>query len=302
LAEVVIVLGILGLVAELTLPPLITNVSQNILNTASAVFTTKLDEAMNQMAIADALTGYATNDAFIDEFSKYVKIAKRCTSANLNECFVSTFKTAGGQSLTTLSDFKTSSDLQTFNNSNPLIGLILLNGTSIIMAYNPNCTPDETQKYNTSVPKTSCMSMVYDTNASKGPNTVGKDILTINATLSACDIRISGLCIAAGDTTRTPINTCTDTTWDTNLTANTYCATNYWAGAKKSCSDQGMRLPSKTELNTIYTNKATISGINSAAYYWSATEYSSDSAWFQYFANGVQGLTKGNGYNVRCVR
>ena len=172
------------------------------------------------------------------------------------------------------------------------------------MAYNPNCTPDETQKYNTSVPKTSCMSMVYDTNASKGPNTVGKDILTINATLSACDIRISGLCIAAGDTTPSAINTCTDTTWDTNLTANAYCATNYWAGAKKSCSAQGMKLPDLTELNTIYTNRATISGINLAACYWSATEYTPSDAYFVYFLIKNQSgyYTKNHGINVRCVR
>ena len=172
------------------------------------------------------------------------------------------------------------------------------------MAYDPNCTPDETQKYNTSIPKTSCMSMVYDTNASKGPNTIGKDILTLNATISTCDgTKIGGLCIAAGDTTRTPINTCTDTTWDTNLTANAWCATNYWAGAKKSCSDQGMRLPSITELNTIYTNRATISGINSAALYWSATEYNAV-AWLQNFSNGYQynGTSEYNAGNVRCVR
>ena len=303
MAEVLIALAIVGVVAALTIPPLITNVTQNTFNTASAVFTRKLEEAANQMSVAGDLTGYTTNEQFADAFTKYIKVAKRCTSANLNECFVSQFTTSGGQDIVVSSDLKTSSHLGTFNNSNPLIGFLLLNGTSVIMAYNPNCTPSEADKYNTSQSHTTCMSMLYDTNASAGPNKMGKDITALNANITACDVRVSGLCIAAGDTTSVSINTCSDSTWDSNLSANSYCADNRWAGAKKSCSDQGMRLPSKAELNTIYTNRATISGLNLAAYYWSATEGNADTAWYQYFPNGIQyNHYKSCALNVRCVR
>ena len=304
LAEVLITVGIIGVIAAITIPPLITNVTQNVFNTSTAVFNRKLEEATNQMAIADALSGYTTNEQFADAFVKYIKISKRCTSANLTECFVPKFRTGNDKSIITTRDLRTSADLTTFNNSNPLVGFTLLNGSSIIMAYNPDCAPDESKKYDASVKKTACMSMVYDINSLSGPNKMGKDILTINANITACDTQIGDLCIAAGDTTPTLLNTCTDTTWDANLTNNGYCAGNYWAGAKKSCSDQGMKLPDQTELNIIYDNRATISGLNLATGYWSATEQYPGGARLQYFYNGggQDWNYKKFGYAVRCVR
>ena len=202
-----ITLGIIGVVAAITLPTLITNVTQNTFDTATKVFNTKLDEAANQMSAADDLSGYTTNEQFADTFAKYVKISKRCTSANLNQCFVPKFRTSDNQGVTTSAALQTSADLITFNNANPLVGFTLLNGTNIIMAYNPNCAPSESDKYNTSIKKTACMSMVYDINGYKGPNKLGSDILTINANITSCDVRLSSFCVAAGDTTPTPYGT-----------------------------------------------------------------------------------------------
>lgn len=70
-------------------------------------------------------------------------------------------------------------------------------------------------------------------------------------------------------------------------------------------------LPSKNELNAIYTNKAAIdvtalanggeAFANSA--YWSSTEYDSSSAWFHAFNTGFQVFdSKGDSYRVRAVR
>ena len=112
-----------------------------------------------------------------------------------------------------------------------------------------------------------------------------------------------GLCIAAGDTAYSSINTCSDTTWDSYGATNPYCATNYWAGAKKKCSEQGMRLPNQTELNTIYTNKATISGLISV-WYWADTDYSNDGALgFDLRGNPSNtGSVKHVSEGVRCVK
>ena len=95
----------------------------------------------------------------------------------------------------------------------------------------------------------------------------------------------------------------------------------YTGGAAKVCNDYTITvngiiyndwfLPSKDELNQMYTNKATInttaaanSGSNSFDYsYWSSTEYDVDDAWLQNFGNGVQYLPiKGYTGNVRAVR
>ena len=302
LAEVLITVGIIGVVAAIILPTTLKSVSSWIFSTSNAVFLSKLKEATNQMALNSPMVGYATNDAFIDEFSKYVKIAKRCTSSNLNECFVSRFTTST-QAINVGTSLMTGADLGQIANTSTLSGLVLLDGTTILMAYSPICDINASV-YNTSEDKTTCMALLYDVNGKNPPNKMGSDIQTLNASVSSCDIRVGTLCVASGDTTPVLINTCSDSTWDTNLTANTYCATNYWAGAKKSCSDQGMKLPDLTELNTIYTNRATISGINLAAAYWSATEYTPSDAYFVYFPIHNQSgyYTKNHGINVRCVR
>jgi hypothetical protein len=69
-------------------------------------------------------------------------------------------------------------------------------------------------------------------------------------------------------------------------------------------------LPSKDELNLMYENigQGNVSGLGNvgnfaSTYYWSSTEYDSDRAWLQYFANGGQyDNVKGNTNNVRAVR
>ncbi len=61
-------------------------------------------------------------------------------------------------------------------------------------------------------------------------------------------------------------------------------------------------LPSRDELNKLYINRTAIGGF-AAAYYWSSSEDSYDSAWFQVFVNGSQGnYGKFNSYYVRAVR
>jgi len=70
-------------------------------------------------------------------------------------------------------------------------------------------------------------------------------------------------------------------------------------------------LPSKNELNDVYLNKATINTTATAnggevfanAFYWSSTEFDSDSAWVQRLSNGLQGnVSKASNLRVRAVR
>jgi hypothetical protein len=90
--------------------------------------------------------------------------------------------------------------------------------------------------------------------------------------------------------------------------------TDYAAGLARDYNGGGYTdwfLPSKDELNLMYTNKATINTTASANggsdfadyYYWSSTEYDNDSAWGQNFVNGGQGgLNKNHASYVRAVR
>ena len=61
-------------------------------------------------------------------------------------------------------------------------------------------------------------------------------------------------------------------------------------------------LPSKDELNELYTNKTTVGGFSSA-YYWSSSELGANYAWTQSFYDGFQSnLTKNSTLFVRPVR
>ncbi len=61
-------------------------------------------------------------------------------------------------------------------------------------------------------------------------------------------------------------------------------------------------LPSKDELNQLYINRA-LCGSFAGDYYWSSSEMTSDTAWYQYFSDGYQGGgTKSYYSRVRAVR
>ena len=90
--------------------------------------------------------------------------------------------------------------------------------------------------------------------------------------------------------------------------------TSYAAGLARAYTGGGYTdwfLPSKDELNKMYTNRATINttaAANSGSdfvsnYYWSSTEDDNRYAWWQNFVNGNQGGSfKGTTYYVRAVR
>ena len=91
--------------------------------------------------------------------------------------------------------------------------------------------------------------------------------------------------------------------------------TSYAAGLARAYTGGGYSdwfLPSKDELNKMYTNRATInttatsnsgSSFSTNNYYWSSTELGVNAAWLQSFSNGNQySSSKGFTYNVRAVR
>ena len=77
-----------------------------------------------------------------------------------------------------------------------------------------------------------------------------------------------------------------------------------WEDANKVCADlgDGWRLPTREELHLMWLNIKSI-GNFAAAEYWSSSEFNSNYAWVQYFANGSQAsYFKSNTYYVRPVR
>ena len=125
-------------------------------------------------------------------------------------------------------------------------------------------------------------------------------------------ITVGSLEVAKCDTVYSAINTCSNTTWDSwgNVW---YCSTNYWAGAKKACAEQGMRLPGADEMPILQTNRTAITGLNTANWYFTATPYSNiiyeyaDNVYTSDLGSAATNLSnvlglKSSHCNARCVK
>ena len=260
LAEVLITLSVIGIVAALTIPSMIENHNDKAWKTAKDLWDKKLVEATRQMNIDGVMTGVANStEDYMNYFKKYVKVIKTCENDKLENCYATKFVQTG--------DKETEVEVKSLTTANSLgqkdwntntMGFVIADGTTVVMAYNPNCSsvdPFSSEGQNGQV---GCMSMLIDVNGKKGPNRVNDDIQLKNATISTCDMKFQDKCIAASDfIANSSINTCEgspDHEYDERSDSeNRYCATNYWAGAKKACADNGMRLPTLQELADVAT-------------------------------------------------
>lgn len=74
------------------------------------------------------------------------------------------------------------------------------------------------------------------------------DYICSGASIPSATSSTGYLCVNTSDTTSTPIDTCSDSTYDTRGWSNTYCMANHWAGLKSSCAASGKRLPTYAEI------------------------------------------------------
>ena len=88
LAEVLITLGIIGVVAALTIPTLINNYQTKSWATASQVFEAKFTESLKTMNVQGTLGKYGKyndTEGFVEELQKHFKIPD-LASANKTKC------------------------------------------------------------------------------------------------------------------------------------------------------------------------------------------------------------------------
>ena len=329
LAEVLITLGIIGVVAAITMPTVIANINERVNSERQANIAQKVTQAMEQMRAHGLLnTQYASTDAFVDELQKYLKIAKRCDSEHIADCWPTEKVTTADGEEYEVSKAKTGKNLNHKNNKTDNVGLVLADGASLIMTYNENGgTLDVGDRvsamkkslpigggkmkefpYSTSV--ASSIDFVMDVNGGKGPNseTIGDkyyDIRSFNgaqfATGMVCDFEVGNLCVKQF-ISYSCIDTCSDTTYDSNGTANDYCSYNCWAGAKKTCADIGMTLASRDNLTTIYNAKGTNDKVPTSGARWSSAESDNNNAWYMAFSSGHEAsVSKNNGNIAVCV-
>ena len=272
LAEVLITLAIIGIVAALTIPTLVQNYQERAWNTASQVFQRKLGEALRVMNVQGTLAGYTTTEAFVDELSKHIKITRICDNDDITTCFADTV--TWGDEEVDMSKVKKAKNFGQNDWDTNTVAVQFANGVNGIIAYNPNCRQNQFSNDVITVGEngigTDCLAILYDVDGFKNPNTEGKDLKNLNVTSlggSNCAIELSdGTCFTApfiptphvwngcdtNGTTSDPEDLAFMSKYGLQYCMSSDLGTNdNWAGAVKTCKDMGSSLPSQEQLDQL---------------------------------------------------
>ncbi len=335
LAEVLITLGVIGVVAALTMPTLLKNIAERSNSEAQANLAQKITKSMDLMRADGGLERtYNSTDEFVDEFSKYIKISTRCDAAHIADCWpTKTVTTTDGETYD-VSKAKTGKNLNLKDNKSNNVGIILADGATLILTYNPNAgiigdgdtvTPSfadlpigfgRTKKFAYTTSVTSSIDFVMDVNGFKGPNSEARngkqyDIRSFKVarfSKGCAGNDINGIGCVYQLPSFSPIKAGSgemdkwDPKWTAEKVGSWASRDNYWAGAKKACDDIGMSLPDKSKLQSLYEagKKDSSLGLPTSGYFWSSSEYGADYTDNVYFGNG--GTSYGHkGYGVPGV-
>ncbi|MCM1010443.1 MAG: hypothetical protein NC390_06165 [Fusobacterium sp.] len=317
MAEILLSLTIIGVVAAITLPSLTGNINERTWNTQRKALYARISQAVSLMP---ALNGYGTlkeessegasdaEDTVAETFitaglSKVLKINNICDSEHLSDCgIVPSLTNLGGVSTpmpTTLYSLHAAfssvawsgSSFSTLNTK--AAAFETQNGESILAFYNPSCRTDYLNEDSLTsagnvfgFPESNmCVNFIYDLNGSKGPNTAGKDIgiITIfNATDSITVAPMPSSTVSANN----------------NSTVN-------WTGASRACTaqDSESRLPNIDELSAMVINKD-IFNITPTPHltYWSSTVLNSERALTASYNGYRFSDHKNTELGARCVK
>ncbi len=319
LAEVLITLGIIGVVAAITLPVLLSNVDQKVKAERVTNIKQKLSKVTDKMAVQSGLIGYDSTDAFVKEMQRHMKIAKVCDNAHLDDCWPSKEVTLddAGKSWE-ISKTKTAKNLKIQkadgDDWSDTVGIVTGDGTAMILSYNKGCTFDidkEGLKSGDSKGSISnslnCLAGVFDWNGGKKPNKLAKlegnsngDVLLLGKASglgSECSIKLGDKCFTA-PFTPSPLTKaeCEAEKETLNIKG---CGTepDYWAGAVKQCGG-AKNMPTKDDLaklatelykgnpKQLDTSKASSLGFTGSEFVvWSGTESNSSRAYIRGFYN-----------------
>lgn len=169
LAEVLITLGIIGVVAAMTIPTLINNSQDRETVSKLKKDYTTLAQAfklsINDNGSVDTWglsSNWASQDAIniYNKLSPYLKIIKSC--GNSTGCFATNYKLLNGSNISQ----------QSFDSDTGLAKFVLSDGSAVAMGSYGDCTD-----YNgtSNMLKDLCGEMYIDINGAKSPNIVGRD-------------------------------------------------------------------------------------------------------------------------------
>lgn len=312
MAEILLSLTIIGVVAAITLPSLTGNINERTWNTQRKALYARMSQAI---ALMPALNGYGTlvegnsstsaQDTATETFitaglAKVLKINNICDNQHLNDCGIATSfnNMAGSRTSMPTTLYELNSAFSSIEYSGYLFSVIntnatafeTQNGESIIAFYNQSCRTEYTNINQNGVNDTygfpesnMCVNFIYDLNGNKGPNTVGKDIGIITVFNATDSLVVAPMPSAS---------------------SNSINHTVLWQDISKTCRNQNSesRAPNIDELSAMSINKniLALSGWRYGA--WSGSSVGPYNAWMMDFDLGVKIIGyKGHGKYVRCV-
>ena len=340
LAEVLITLGIIGVVAAITMPVLMTNVQDRVKQKRVENIKQKLSKVTDKMAVQSGLTGYGDTMSFVQEMSKHMKLAKICDNNHIGDCWPVSEVNLKDKGKTW--DIAKTKDAKTLkinkeirDNWADTVGIVTADGTAMILSYDKTCDFD-VDKSGLAFNKDSamsnsmgCLSGVFDWNGGKNPNKLGEDILTIGKAAGLgtdCAIEAGGKCFTAPFIATTPL-TKAECEAEKGTLGIKECLydDDYWAGAVKQCggvskmptnadlTELAMVLYNTSSINSsaktrnlfLDTSKASSMGFTRSFYVWSGEERSSLDAYGRYFHSSETyrsyNYRSFMGYNAMCL-
>ncbi len=312
MAEILLSLTIIGVVAAITLPSLMANINERTWNTQRKALYARMSQAIAMMpqiggygTLIEGADGNVTEDTVAETFlteglCKVLKINNICDSEHLADCGVPATITPMSGATISLANIKTlvgfnsmfdgaaqfSTSTGTYSEGysqtdTRAAAFETQNGESVLAYYYPKCKSMFSISSGKRLQELMCANFVYDLNGNKGPNAVGKDIGFISALYPTDSAVVAPM----------PIET-------------EGAGYHSWANANKACLNSGVdsRMPALEEMAAIFYNKELVNGFNSE-WYWASSLAEVGKAYQVTIRSGAFGMRdKTNGQAIRCVK
>ena len=311
MAEILLSLTIIGVVAAITLPSLTGNINERTWNTQRKALFSRLSQAI---ALMPNVNGFGTSsnwentaaETFLSGgLGKVFKLNNICAYDKLSDCGIpEKIITMGASTITPIPQ-----DLHTFNNNFSTveygdtvldIGVLntkaaafeTANGESILLYYNPMCSADKTLVRVSQVQPKMCANFIYDLNGKKGPNTVGKDIGMMTVLYAIDSVVVAPMPINKGIHWNVKISPD-----DNSQGASAICTTKY----------EDARLPNIYELMAMFYNRSLFltTEAQQNTQFWSSTRDINDASrtWNLASETGkIYNDPNTTGCSVRCIK
>jgi len=265
LAEVLITLAIIGVVAALTIPTLWDKINSKVSENRQTTIEARLLDGINRYsAMEDGLSQkYETTYDFLVGLSKFYKMSQICKADEITKCipYSTITYTSDGEDATVEVSSLTSIDNFMSEGKDDYLApasFITAQGTPVIMAFKKDCTWDM-GKAMRSIQDSGCIAYMYDESGTRNPNKLGKDIIAHGLTIvppssGAAEIATVGgykimeqAFFPSAGLTKAQCEEEADKNYGITKANCGGVDDDRWAAGMKYCHDKGYRLPNEQE-------------------------------------------------------